>query len=207
MNCYHCQSSQAKLKCADCDSEIFRFCSQQCGVSAHDEHKMVCYNRNSLEQIEDHLYAAIEEMHDTQEINDAMEVASELILAQEDVDYDLNSVMEEAHEIIQGHIQNIGVELIGAQRKTQTEKSKKKAELKERVRRYAEENKERAKRDKEYNKKVKRLNEAGRRFRREQRRKEILQKGKDAVSTAKKTVKTKGKKVLKAFKSPSSSKK
>jgi hypothetical protein len=155
MECYHCESAQAKLKCADCDSEIFRFCSNQCGVEAHDDHKVVCYNRNSLEQIENHLYAAIEEMRDTQEINDAMEVASELILAQEDVDYDLQSVMQEAHEIIQGHIQNIGVELIGAQRKNID------FELVETKNNRKAEAKERAKRDREYRKKVNKLNRAG----------------------------------------------
>jgi len=203
MNCYHCQSSQAKLKCADCDSEIFRFCSQQCGVSAHDEHKVLCYNRNSIQQVEDHLYAAIEEMQDAEEINDAMEVASELILAQESGDYDVRSVMEEAHEIIQGHIQNIGVELIGAQRTMQNTsaetKRQKKARYKAEAKRNAAKNKERALKDKEYNKKVNKINKRGRQFRREQRRKEIWEKQKDKAKAARK-------KVLEAFKSSSNTK-
>jgi len=113
MECYHCEASQAKLKCADCDSEIFRFCSNQCGLEAHADHKVLCYDRNSVQQVQDRLYDAIDEMHDQGDINHALEVVGDLIEAHEDGDHnDVKDVMAEAHEIIQGHIETIGFELV-----------------------------------------------------------------------------------------------
>lgn len=136
INCYHCGDRQAQLKCADCDSQIFRFCSQQCGLDAHDEHSLLCYNRFNPEHLEEHLFNAIEEMQDPQEIDDAMDVLIEL----EDQD---PATMREAHEIIQGHLEFVGMSLIEKKSSTAEGVSKGKQAL------TAEQKAERARRRKE----------------------------------------------------------
>lgn len=134
--CYHCGEHQSKFKCADCDSQIFRFCSQQCGLDAHDEHSLLCYNRFNPEHLEEHLFNAIEEMQDPQEIDDAMDVLIEL----EDQD---PATMREAHEIIQGHLEFVGMSLIEKKSSTAEGVSKGKQAL------TAEQKAERARRRKE----------------------------------------------------------
>jgi len=105
MDCYHCGERQAQLKCADCDSQIFRFCSQQCGIKAHDEHSLLCYQRFDPQHLEDQLLEAIDEMVDQQEIDDAVDVLIDL----EDKHPE---TMREAHEIIQAHLEHAGFERI-----------------------------------------------------------------------------------------------
>lgn len=105
INCYHCGEHQAQLKCADCDSQIFRFCSQQCGRDAYDEHSLLCYNRFNPQHLEDQLLEVIDEMQDPQEIDDAMDV---LI----DLEDQHPETMREAHEIIQAHLEHAGFERI-----------------------------------------------------------------------------------------------
>lgn len=116
MNCYHCKIGDADLKCGYCDSEIFRFCSNQCGAKAHAIHAEVCYDRKNLAEVESHLFDAIERMQDTEEIDDAMDLASDIALFREieGEDDHLNDLMEEAHEMIQSHLMEIGDELIEA---------------------------------------------------------------------------------------------
>jgi hypothetical protein len=118
MDCYHCADKTAQLKCENCDSEIFRFCSNECGINAHPEHKALCYNRHDVQQIKTHLFLAIGEMQDQADIDDALEAAVDLIEHQD------QEAREEAHEIIQSHLQNQGFERIELfQRKTETEKA------------------------------------------------------------------------------------
>lgn len=104
MDCYHCQSRAATLKCEGCDSNIFRFCSERCGAEAVNEHASVCYDRNNTRQLEQHLYRAIAEMQDREDIDDAMEVAVDL---KGDGRHD-GDVVKEAHEIIQAHLEEQG---------------------------------------------------------------------------------------------------
>lgn len=120
MDCYHCQTDKAGLKCAHCDSEIFRFCSQECGINAHPEHKQFCYNRHDAQQVKSHLFLAIGEMQDREDIDDALDVAADLIRHQD------QDAREEAHEIIQTHLQDKGFERIEPsifKRKTETEQA------------------------------------------------------------------------------------
>lgn len=102
MDCYHCDSNAVKLKCSHCDSNIFRFCSQECGIQAHEDHKVHCYNRDSVEQLKTHLYLAIDEMQDEQDINDALDVADDLVTHRD------QAAKQEAHEIIQAHVEDQG---------------------------------------------------------------------------------------------------
>jgi len=114
MDCYHCGINAAKLKCADCDSQIFRFCSQQCGIEAHDEHSLLCYKRFDPQHLEDQLLEAIDEMVDPQEIDDALDVLIEM----EDKNPE---TMKEAHEIMQAHVEYVGFEHI--EKLSETEKA------------------------------------------------------------------------------------
>jgi len=114
MDCYHCGTNAAKLKCADCDSKIFRFCSQRCGIKAHDEHSLLCYKRFDPQHLEDQLLEAIDEMVDPQEIDDALDVLIEM----EDKNPE---TMKEAHEIIQAHLEYVGFEHI--EKLSETEKA------------------------------------------------------------------------------------
>jgi len=100
MDCYHCDERQAQLKCADCDSQIFRFCSQQCGLEAHDDHLLACYNRANAEHLEEHLFDAIEEMEDPQKIEEALDVLV-------DLEDQHPEAMQKAHEMIQSHLEFI----------------------------------------------------------------------------------------------------
>lgn len=102
MDCYHCDSNAVKLKCSHCDSNIFRFCSQECGIQAHEDHKVHCYDRDSVEQLKTQLYLAIDEMQDEQDINDALDVADELVTHRD------QAAKQEAHEIIQAHVEDQG---------------------------------------------------------------------------------------------------
>lgn len=120
MNCYHCQSRVATLKCEGCDSNIFRFCSQSCGNEALVEHAAACYQRNDATHVEEHLYKAIAEMEDREEIEDALDVAADLKSG--DVDAE---VLREAHEIIQAHLEDNGFVRIEAM--TDTEKAERDA--------------------------------------------------------------------------------
>jgi hypothetical protein len=90
---------------------IFRFCSQQCGLEAHEEHKAVCYDRMNAEHLQEHLFDAIEEMQDPQDIDDALDVLV-------DLEDQHPGAMEEAHEIIQGHLEFVGMSLIGKKSST-----------------------------------------------------------------------------------------
>lgn len=119
MDCYHCNAPKVALKCGDCDSKIFRYCSRECGAEAHDVHSVVCYNRHSVQELKSHLFLAIDEMQDQEEIDDALDVAEELI---EHQDQDART---EAHEIIQSHLEEYGPARIEAffRKKTETEKA------------------------------------------------------------------------------------
>lgn len=123
IDCYHCGVNKAGLKCSDCDSEIFRFCSNDCGADAHDHHSAVCYNRKDAAAVEEHLYDAIEEMQDPEDIADAMEVASYLAMGGEDA----GDVLQEAHEIIQTHITDNGLVLVEARTKMSADQKSKRA--------------------------------------------------------------------------------
>lgn len=114
MECYHCNAPKVALKCGDCDSKIFRYCSQLCGTEAHDVHSLVCYDRNNPQEVQDHLFDAIDEMQDTEDIEDAMNVASDIALFQmiEGENDHVKSLLEEAHEIIQSHLEDGGPSLI-----------------------------------------------------------------------------------------------
>lgn len=129
--CYHCETNKATLKCADCDSEIFRFCSNDCGRDAHPDHSALCYNRNNLKEVQNHLYDAIEGMQSQEEADDAMKVATEIELSmiQGEDSEDLKLLMNEAHEIIQSHLNDNGSILIEAlfSKKTPEQKAAAKA--------------------------------------------------------------------------------
>jgi hypothetical protein len=130
--CYHCGTNKATLKCADCDSEIFRFCSNDCGRDAHPEHSALCYNRNNIEDVQNNLYDAIEGMQSQDEVDDAMKVATEIelsIMIGDENTGDLKLLMNEAHEIIQSHLNDNGPILIEAlfSKKTPQQKADAKA--------------------------------------------------------------------------------
>lgn len=115
MDCYSCGLAKATLRCPHCDSATLRFCSHECGREATADHIAMCYNRNDVSEVEEHLYDAISEMQDEQAIEDAIDVASELYTINGDVDAE---ALKEAHEIIQDHLEVVGFELIQAGKTT-----------------------------------------------------------------------------------------